>query len=138
MTDSDQPLLSIENHRGNGCTIVVCRACCCGSLSKHPGTDHDGHLEILRQAARERGNCRVRVSGCLNHCSYSNVVVVRPHGPNAHRRANWFGNMHEDGDISALADWIRAGGPNSSSPPDQLVPKLIKMLDQESSPRELA
>lgn len=130
---SEHELLVIEPRSSSGCTVVVCRACCCGTQSKHPGTDHDGHLELLRDAASQRHGCQVRVSGCLNHCSYSNVIVVRPHGKDAHRRAIWFGNMHTDSEVETLAEWIRSGGPQIGEIPEVLQSRRIQMLNSAES-----
>jgi predicted metal-binding protein len=131
-TNREETYVDLD-HGVDGCTIVVCRDCCCGSTRKHPSTEHDKHLELLRKAASERTHCNVRVSRCLSHCSYSNVVVVRPHGRNAHRRAKWFGNLHDDLHVEVLADWIRAGGPDVSDVPEVLLTKLIPMLNTESA-----
>ena len=30
-----------------GCTVTVCRDCCCGSARKHPRVDHDAQLDPL-------------------------------------------------------------------------------------------
>ena len=31
----------------SGCTVTVCRDCCCGSARQHPAVDHDGQLSRL-------------------------------------------------------------------------------------------
>ena len=94
-----------------GCTVTVCRDCCCGSTAKHPGVDHEGQLRELRDSLPQPH--RVRVSDCLDVCSQSNVVVVHP-TPQARRngaRPVWFG-LVVDGAVTAdITEWVRAGGP---------------------------
>jgi (2Fe-2S) ferredoxin len=94
-----------------GCTLTVCRDCCCGSAAKNPGVDHDRQLREL-QAALPAPH-RVRVSDCLDVCAQANVVVVHP-APRARRagaRPVWFG-LVTDGAVEAdIVEWVRAGGP---------------------------
>jgi hypothetical protein len=101
-------------------TVTVCRGCCCGTTSKHPGVDHDGQVGRLRAAAGRQH--RVRVSGCLNVCGESNVVVVQP-TPEARRggaRPVWLGGVL-DGDVeSRIAAWVTAGGPGVAPIPPAL------------------
>lgn len=103
-----------------GCTVTVCRDCCCGSARKHPGVDHDGQLHQLRDALPAPH--RVRVSDCLDLCEQSNVVVVHP-APAARRagaRPVWFG-LALDAEVTAdIADWVRSGGPGVAALPDVL------------------
>ncbi len=96
---------------GPGCTVTVCRDCCCGSVRKHPGVDHDEQLDNLRAALPVPH--RVRVSDCLDACDQSNVVVVHP-APAARRAGAhpvWFGLVLDDQVADDIADWVRAGGP---------------------------
>jgi (2Fe-2S) ferredoxin len=94
-----------------GCTVTVCRDCCCGTAKKHPDVDHDGQLRQLR--AELPAPHRVRVSDCLDVCEQSNVVVVHP-TPAARRagaRPVWFGLVVDDDVTGDIAAWVRAGGP---------------------------
>ncbi|HWS31942.1 MAG TPA: hypothetical protein VN408_04275 [Actinoplanes sp.] len=105
--------------------MTVCRDCCCGSLRKHPGVDHDGQLETLR-AELEPAN-RVRTSLCLDVCAQSNVVVVQP-SPAARRagaRPVWFGLVLDDTVLGDLITWVRAGGPGVAEVPPILQLSVI-------------
>jgi hypothetical protein len=105
----------------SGCTVTACRGCCCGTPGKHPGVDHAAHLARLRTAVA--GGGRIRVSGCLDLCDRSNVVVVgasaagRLHGG----RTVWFAGILEDGLVAAIAEWVRAGGPGVAPLPVTLA-----------------
>lgn len=104
-----------------GCTVLLCRGCCCGSRRKHPDLDHDAHLHRLRQQIT--GSGRVRVSDCLGPCERSNVAVVIP-SRSARRdgaRPVWLGWVLDDDAIDAIACWVRAGGPGRSEPPTALT-----------------
>jgi hypothetical protein len=83
----------------SGCTVLVCRACCCGT-AKHAGFDHDAQLERIRAAAAGIDGARVRVVGCLDVCSRSNVVV----------------GIVTEASTTALCDWLAAGGPATPRP----------------------
>ncbi|TDC08052.1 (2Fe-2S) ferredoxin domain-containing protein, partial [Nonomuraea longispora] len=52
--------------------ITVCRDCCCGSVRKVPGLDHDEQTRQLAEVAE------IRVSACLDVCDQANVIVVQP------------------------------------------------------------
>lgn len=101
----------------SGCTVLVCRACCCGT-AKHAGFDHDAQLERIRAAAAGIDGARVRVVGCLDVCSRSNVVVVRDRrvGLDASRRSTWLGGIVTEASTTALCDWLAAGGPATPMP----------------------
>jgi (2Fe-2S) ferredoxin len=109
-----------------GCTLTVCRDCCCGSLRKHPTVDHDGQLDVLR-AAMEPAH-RVRTSLCLDACSQSNVVVVHP--PARARRAGarpvWFGLVLDDTVVDDLVKWVGDGGPGVAELPAVLELSVIQ------------
>ena len=94
-----------------GCTVTVCRDCCCGTTMKHPGVDHDAQLHRLRETLPAPH--RVRVSECLDACAQSNVIVVHP-APAARlagARPVWFGLVTSDDVADDITAWIRAGGP---------------------------
>ena len=109
-----------------GCTVTVCRDCCCGSRAKHPQTDHDGQLERVRAALG--ANHRVRTSDCLDVCAQSNVFVVNP-APQARRagaRPVWFGLVLDDAVLTDLLTWIDAGGPGVAEIPAVLELSVIE------------
>lgn len=108
-----------------GCTITVCRDCCCGSPRKHPSVDHDGQLGSLRDALEPEH--RVRTSLCLDVCAQSNVIVVQP-TPRARRagaRPVWFGLILDDEVLTDLTTWIDEGGPGVADIPDILALSVI-------------
>jgi predicted metal-binding protein len=85
-------------------SILVCRGCCCGSRTKHPGVNHEADLRRICEAALA-GGVRVRVTGCLGVCSASNLAVVRSQeGP-----ARWIGGLHQRHVLRALLRWIADG-----------------------------
>jgi len=96
-------------------TILVCRDCCCGTAGKHPGVDHDDHLDRLEEAARDMGGARVLVTRCLDVCSHSNVVVVRTRAGGM-QRSLWFREILSRKRIDALCAWLRAGGLRGATP----------------------
>ena len=108
-----------------GCTLTVCRDCCCGSRAKHPGVDHDAQLDELRAALAPRH--RVRTSQCLDVCEQSNVLVVHP-APAARRggaRPVWFGLVLGDEVLADIAGWVDAGGPGVADLPAPLALSVI-------------
>jgi hypothetical protein len=100
-----------------GCTITVCRDCCCGNKRKHPAVDHDGQLFQLRESLPAPH--QVRVSECLDACAEANVIVVHPN-PAARRRgarAVWFGLVGTEAVTDDIAAWVQAGGPGVAPMP---------------------
>ncbi|WP_233157856.1 (2Fe-2S) ferredoxin domain-containing protein [Actinokineospora bangkokensis] len=91
--------------------ITVCQDCCCGTVKKHPTTNHFSHLRRLREAAAKAGGT-VRISQCLDTCETSNVVVVQASG----HKPVWFGWVLHDDAIADLERWLAAGGPGSPVP----------------------
>lgn len=102
------------------CRVVVCRGCCCGTLSKHPDVDHAGQLERLRHLAVQRA--ALTVTGCLGNCDRSNniVVVPSPHGRAQGGRVTWLTRMLTPELIDAVATWLEAGGPGVAPIPETL------------------
>ena len=96
-------------------TVTVCRGCCCGTDKKHPDTDHQAQLAMLRDQVRD-------VADLLGPCERSNVLVVTPsHG--GHRqggRSTWLGYVFTEESGSAIADWLREGGPGLDDFPRSL------------------
>lgn len=98
-------------------TVTVCRDCCCGSTTKHPDTDHNGQVEILRSAG-----VLVRVSDCLDVCEHSNVMVV-------HRRKRiWLGGILDAETTKWVGEWAVSCGPM----PDVLRPYVIDRPDRHA------
>jgi hypothetical protein len=98
------------------CIVRVCRDCCCGTESKHPGVDHDGLLARLEVGTR--GRARVLRSGCLLACDESNVVVVTPSaaGRRAGGRPVWVRAVLDGASVDAISGWVRQGGPGVAEP----------------------
>jgi predicted metal-binding protein len=116
-------------------SVLVCRGCCCGTLSKHPTVDHAGHLERLRAAMPAGTTDKLWTVDCLGQCDRSNVVVVRV----GVSRRRWFGRMLADDDVAALAEWV-ASGASAELPsalashefaPDQPVLATLPMLQAD-------
>ncbi len=99
-------------------TILVCRACCCGRPSKHPHLDHDEQVRLLGESISGWPGARLREVGCLDVCSQSNVIVVRDRRPETApgSRSTWFGGIVTDELTVVLCDWLRSGGPASTTP----------------------
>lgn len=114
----------------SGCTVTVCRDCCCGSRTKHPLVDHDGQIARLRRALGS--DHRVRTSTCLDACAQSNVVVVHP-TPAARLtggRPVWFGLVLVDAVTDDIAHWVQAGGPGVADLPPALALSVINQASQ--------
>ncbi|MCU1389516.1 MAG: hypothetical protein JWL72_2854 [Ilumatobacteraceae bacterium] len=86
-------------------SVLVCRGCCCGTASKHPGVDHDGHVDRLRTSVEGVAGARLFTVDCLDLCTHSNVVVVRARG-----QRRWFGEMLDDSIVATLGEWLMDGG----------------------------
>ncbi|ROO60491.1 hypothetical protein EDC02_2376 [Micromonospora sp. Llam0] len=108
-----------------GCTVTVCRDCCCGNPSKRPAVDHDGQLRRLREALT--GRHRVRTSQCLDVCDQANVIVVHP--TPATRRAGarpvWFGLVDAPAIDDDLIGWVLDGGPGVAPLPPILELSVV-------------
>ncbi|WP_236241318.1 (2Fe-2S) ferredoxin domain-containing protein [Streptomyces sp. CC228A] len=113
---------------GRPCSLVVCRGCCCGNADKHPGTDHAGQLERLREAAAASGGrLAVRTSDCLGPCGQANIVVVQPSTEARRRgaRAAWIGWALDDDCLDDILAWVAAGGPGVAEPPATLTLQMV-------------
>ena len=92
-------------------TVLLCRGCCCGTAAKHPGTDHDGQEQAVRDAVGARPDVELRVVDCLDECDRSNVVVLRRAGRPARDRDTWLGGVLAGRATAALAAWLGDGAP---------------------------
>lgn len=101
-----------------GPEVIVCRGCCCGNPVKHPGTDHERQLCLLRSATEATPGASLRIVGCLGECSSSNVVVL--HGQRD-RGAVWVPQVLDQERTDAVARWIAAGGPGNAEAPAALA-----------------
>jgi hypothetical protein len=90
----------------------VCDGCCCGTERKHPGVDHAQIRARIAAAADDAGG-HMRVVDCVDECSQSNVVIVRPSGASSNRI--WIGGVLDDVTVDALCEWI-AGGATAAMP----------------------
>jgi (2Fe-2S) ferredoxin len=108
-----------------GCTVTVCRDCCCGNARKHPGADHDGQLDRLRAALTPAH--RVRTSLCLDVCAEANVMVVHPSATARRRGAKpvWLGLVLSDAVEDDLVNWVQEGGPGVQEIPPTLDLSVI-------------
>jgi hypothetical protein len=98
--------------RRSAFSVLVCRGCCCGTLRKHPGVDHDAQVDVLTRAAHHGGG-HCRVVDCLDQCSASNLVVVRRHDG---APAVWLGGVLSAADTDAVADWLATGADTATMP----------------------
>ena len=87
--------------------VQVCRGCCCGTVRKHPETDHEGQLEAISAVAR------TRVVKCVSECAYSNVIIVRP-GNGA--ESIWLGGINDAELTEAVCEWLTDGAPQPPPP----------------------
>jgi predicted metal-binding protein len=112
LTPGDSPSL-----RSPGFRVHVCDGCCCGSVRKHPGIDHETQRGRIAAAARSGGG-EARVVECLGMCDSSNVVVVRRRGGPSH----WIGNVLTESVTADLCDWLSAG---ALIPPASVVSRMV-------------
>ncbi|MDF9816920.1 (2Fe-2S) ferredoxin domain-containing protein [Streptomyces sp. SPB162] len=110
------------------CTLVVCRGCCCGNASKHPGTDHQRQLDRLSAAAAASGGrLALRTTDCLGPCDQANIVVVQPSAAGRRKggRAVWIGFATDDGSTDDILAWVASGGPGETDPPATLALQIV-------------
>lgn len=81
--------------------VLVCRGCCCGSTRKHPEIDHEEQVVAISSVAR------TRVVDCVDECSHSNLVIVRPRPG----ESIWLGSLNSDTLTDELCDWLDASAP---------------------------
>lgn len=108
--------------------VQVCDGCCCGTERKHPGVDHAGIRARLAAAVADAGG-HMRVVGCVDECSRSNVVIVRPARSRAHRV--WVGDVLEDSVVEALCRWVTAGA--DAPPPAVIAARVFLRHNNETA-----
>jgi len=108
--------------KGKPPKVWVCRGCCCGTLRRHPGVDHDVLLERAKAGAREAG-AKFEVTDCLGPCGQGNIVVVRAAG-----RIRWFGGMNDERSTGALLAHLRGRG-SLSDLPEGLRRRVLRKSD---------
>ncbi len=114
-------------------TVLLCRGCCCGTTSKHPGLDHEAQEEAVRAAVDEHPDVELRVVDCLDECDRSNVVVVRRGNRPSKDRDTWFGGVLSDRATTALAGWLSEGA--ADPVPGTLVGHRFRHLPPRRSKR---
>ena len=100
-------------HQGNKTkkdAVWVCRGCCCGTRSAHPGVDHKG-LERQARVGAAAAGARYEVTKCLGPCGQGNVVVVRAAG-----LTRWFRKMNDELSTAALLEHLAVTGTVSELP----------------------
>ena len=106
--------------------VSFCHDCCCGTLRKHPGVDHDALRSELREGLRNAAV--VTQSACLDVCEESNVIVVSP-SPLGRRGGNkpvWLRKMLTRESVEELVDWVIEGGPGAVPMPASLKRHQMK------------
>ncbi len=100
---------------------------CAGETLEGVDTAPDGQLGRLRQLDAD-GVARLTLVECLDECERGDVVVARPSScrRDAGAAPVWFEQLAGDAQTSALAEWLRAGGPGATPVPSDLEPRVIR------------
>jgi len=100
-----------------GCSLTVCRGCCCGAGNKKEAA---ARLEFLRQ---QLPSVQIRTSACLGPCDRKDVIVVHPEPRQRSQgeKPAWLGWMHTRSALVDLVDWLNQGGPGSALMPVDLA-----------------
>ena len=106
----------------SGDRVWLCRGCCCGTRSEHPGVDHTGQEKALRSGA-QRAGMAFEATGCLGACGQGNLVVVRRGG-----RVRWFRRMLGEGPTSDLLEHLEHGDPLPAGFDRHLMPSRDGVL----------
>lgn len=106
-------------------SVQVCDGCCCGTERKHPGVDH-ARIRALIAAAVDYAGGRLRVVDCVDECSRSNVVIVRPAGSRSERI--WIGGVLDDEVVQALCGWIAVGA--TTPKPFDIATRVFQRANQ--------
>lgn len=122
-------MTSHANRRTPG--LTACSLCVGETLE---GVDllEGGQAERLRRLAAD-GVATLAWVECLDECERGDVVVARP-SPAARRtsgaaRPVWFERLAGDAATSALASWLRSGGPGTELP-EPIAPLTIDRGDR--------
>jgi len=99
-----------------GCSLTVCRGCCCGTDDPHAAS---AWLRALRRALP---STKIQVSDCLGPCDHRDVIVIRPQLQGKHRshRPVWLAWMGSQSALEDLVTWVKAGGPGQAPCPGSL------------------
>lgn len=89
-------------------SVLVCRGCCCGT-DKHRHVPHAAHLAALQRAARRAGAI-CQVTGCLDRCDDSNVVVLRRTRGDGSVETVWLGRVLSTATVGLACSWLERGG----------------------------
>ena len=105
-----------------GCSLTVCRGCCCGTDNKKQAA---ARLDYLRQRLPA---VDVRVSDCLGDCKRKDVVVVHPQPKQRKQgeKPTWLGSMHTTSALDDLIGWLDAGGPGAVLIPITLADNVFR------------
>ena len=88
-----------------GDRVWLCRGCCCGTKTEHPGVDHRGQERALRAGA-VRAGLAFETTGCLGACGQGNLVVVRRGGD-----VRWYRRMLGERATTDLLEHLEHGDP---------------------------
>lgn len=105
-----------------GPLVMLCVGHRCSALRSLAGTD-EGLADLRRAVGGTRGAVLVG-AGCLGGCALATLAGVA-HRDGATGRTGptlWLTGVHEGDRAAALADWIRAGGPEPDTDPDVGLP----------------
>lgn len=105
-----------------GCSLTVCRGCCCGTDSKKRAA---ARLDYLRE---QLPAAKVRVSDCLGPCARKDVIVVHPQPGNRKKgeKPTWLRRMHTGSALDDLIGWLNAGGPGAAPVPISLTSHVFR------------
>lgn len=116
-----------RRQRHSSVRVQVCDGCCCGTERKHPGIDHASIRNRIAAAADLAGG-RMRVVDCIDECSQSNVVIVRPARDTSNRI--WIGGVLDEATVDALCQWIAMGA--TETMPSEVASRVFLRGDRTS------
>ena len=105
-----------------GCSLTVCRGCCCGTDNKKQAA---ARLDYLRQRLP---SVELRTSDCLGPCANKDVIVVHPQSGQRKQgeKPAWLGSMHTTSALDDLIGWLDAGGPGAALIPVNLTVNVFR------------
>jgi hypothetical protein len=116
-----------QHDRHRAVRVQVCDGCCCGTERKHPGIDHASIRNRIAAAAELAGG-HMRVVDCVDECSQSNVVIVRPADDASNRI--WIGAVLDEVTVEALCEWIAVGA--TAAMPSEVEARVFLRGDRPS------